>query len=70
MQDRSSLCIASLTAGRRVSRYPATPDFLSMLVALPNFTRLSSRKGAHAALSSAALQEIRAKSRGTLSASS
>jgi hypothetical protein len=37
----------------------AIPDFLLKLVALANFMRLSSRKGAHAALSSAAKQEIR-----------
>jgi hypothetical protein len=35
------------------------PDFLLDLVALRQFMRLSSRKGANAALSSAAWQEIR-----------
>jgi hypothetical protein len=40
----------------------ATPDFLWRLVASANCMRLSSRKGAHAALSSAAWQEIRVRS--------
>src|SRR3984957_17630120 len=38
------------------------PDFLSNLVALANFMRLSLRKAAHAAMSSAAWQEIRVRS--------
>ena len=37
------------------------PDFLWNLVASVNFMRLSSRKGAHAVLSSAAWQEIRVR---------
>jgi hypothetical protein len=37
----------------------ASPDFLLNLVALANFMRLSLLKGAHAALSCAAWQEIR-----------
>src|ERR1700733_15926745 len=44
------------------SLHCATPDFLSNLVALPYFMRLSLRKGAHAASSSAAWQEIRVRS--------
>jgi hypothetical protein len=40
-----------------------SPDFLSRLVALPVFMRLSSAKGAHAAQSSAAWREIRSRSR-------
>jgi hypothetical protein len=39
----------------------ATPDFLLTLVALVHFMRPSLRKGAHAALSSAAWQEIRVR---------
>ena len=39
----------------------APPDFLWNLVASANFMRLSLRKGAHAALSSAAWQEIRVR---------
>jgi hypothetical protein len=39
----------------------ATPDFLSRLVALANLMRLSLRKAAHAAMSSAVLQEIRVR---------
>jgi hypothetical protein len=46
---------------RRSLRY-ATPDFLSMLVALANLMRLSLRKAAHANVSSAAWQEIRVRS--------
>jgi hypothetical protein len=38
------------------------PDFLSRLVALTNLMRLSLRKAAHAAMSSAAWQEIRVRS--------
>ena len=45
----------------RSLRY-ATPDFLLTLVALARFIRPSLRKGAHAALSSAAWQEIRVRS--------
>ena len=48
-------------AHRRSLRY-ATPDFLLTLVALVHFMRPSLRKGAHAALSSAAWQEIRVRS--------
>jgi hypothetical protein len=40
----------------------ASPDFLLNLVALANFMRLSLLKGAHAALSCAAWQEIRVRS--------
>src|ERR1700677_3233466 len=40
----------------------ATPDFLLDLVALLQFMRPSLRKGAYAALSSAAWQEIRVRS--------
>src|ERR1700677_1049665 len=40
----------------------ATPDFLSNVVALANFMRFSLRKAAHAAMSSAAWQEIRVRS--------
>jgi hypothetical protein len=46
----------------RRSRHSATPDFLWNLMALVHFTRLSSQKGAHAALSSATWQEIRVRS--------
>jgi hypothetical protein len=46
---------------RRSLRY-AAPDFLLILVALANFIRPSLRKGAYAALSSAAWQEIRVRS--------
>jgi hypothetical protein len=48
-------------AHRRSLRY-ATPDFLLTLVALVHFMRPSLRKGAHAALASAAWQEIRVRS--------
>ena len=44
------------------SLHCATPNFLSRLVASANFMRLSLRKAAHAALSSAAWQEIRVRS--------
>jgi hypothetical protein len=44
------------------SLHYATPDFLSNLVALANFMRLSLRKAAHGAMSSAAWQEIRVRS--------
>jgi hypothetical protein len=40
----------------------APPDFLWNLLASANFMRLSLRKGAHAALSSAVWQEIRVRS--------
>ena len=40
------------------SLHSATPDFLSSVVALANFKRLSLRKAAQAAMSSAAWQEI------------
>jgi hypothetical protein len=40
----------------------ASPDFLLNLVALANFMRLCLLKGAHAALSCAAWQEIRVRS--------
>jgi hypothetical protein len=39
-----------------------TPDFLSKLVALTIFMRLSLRKAAHTAMSSAAWEEIRVRS--------
>jgi hypothetical protein len=48
--------------GNSRSLHYATPDFLWNLVALANVMRLSSRKGAQAALSSAAWQEIRVRS--------
>jgi hypothetical protein len=48
--------------GNRRSLHSATPDFLWNLVALTNIMRLSVKKGAHAALSSAAWQEIRVRS--------
>jgi hypothetical protein len=38
---------------------PASPDFLSGLVALANFMRLSLRKAAYVVLDGAAMQEIR-----------
>ena len=44
-----------------VAGNPGPPDFLWNLVALVNFMRLSLRKGAHAASSSAARQEIRVR---------
>jgi hypothetical protein len=44
------------------SLHYATPDFLLTLVALVHFMRPSLRKGAHAALSIAAWQEIRVRS--------
>jgi hypothetical protein len=47
------------------SLHYATPDFLSRLAAPANFMRLSLRKTAHAALSSAAWQEIRVRSGST-----
>jgi hypothetical protein len=46
----------------RRSLHSATPDFLWKLVALAHFMRLSLRKGAHAAASGAAWQEIRVRS--------
>jgi hypothetical protein len=46
---------------RRSLRY-TPPDFLWRLVASANFMRLSLRKDAHAAVSSAAWQEIRVRS--------
>ena len=48
-------------AHRRSLHY-ATPDFLWNLVALVHFMRPSLRKGAHAAVSSDAWQEIRVRS--------
>jgi hypothetical protein len=45
----------------RRSLRSATPDFLLTLVALVRFLRPSLRKGAHAALSSAAWQELRVR---------
>ena len=48
-------------ANRR-SLHFATPDFLWNLVAPASFMRLSLLKGAHAAVSSAASQEIRVRS--------
>ena len=49
---------------RGISRslHYAPPDFLLTLVALVHFMRPSLRKGAHAALSSPAWQEIRVRS--------
>ena len=44
------------------SLHYATPDFLWNLVALSNLMRLSLRRAAHAAVSSAAWQEIRVRS--------
>jgi hypothetical protein len=44
------------------SLHYASPDFLLMLRALTNFMRLSLRRAAHAAVSSAAWQEIRVRS--------
>jgi hypothetical protein len=44
------------------SLHYATPDFLLDLVALSQFLRPSLRKGAYAALSSAAWQEVRVPS--------
>jgi hypothetical protein len=46
----------------RSSLHYATPDFLSKLLALTIFMRLSLRKAAHTAMSSAAWQEIRVRS--------
>jgi hypothetical protein len=46
----------------RRSLRSAAPDFLLTLVALVHFMRPSLRKGAHAALSDAAWQEIRVRS--------
>jgi len=48
--------------GNSRSLHFATPDFLWNLVASASFMRLSLLKGAHAALSSAAWQEIRVRS--------
>src|ERR1700735_586923 len=48
-------------AHRRSLHY-ATPDFLLILAALMHFMRPSLRKGSHAAMSSAAWQEIRVRS--------
>ncbi len=47
--------------GNRRSLHYAPPDFLWNSVALANFMRLSLLKGAYAALSSAAWQEIRVR---------
>ena len=47
-------------AHRRSLPY-ASPDFLCKLVALANSMRLSLKKGAHAALSRGARQEIRVR---------
>jgi hypothetical protein len=46
----------------RRSLHSAPPDFLWRLLALASFMRLSLRKAAHAAMSSAAWQEIRVRS--------
>jgi hypothetical protein len=46
----------------RRSLHYAAPDFLLVLVALADFMRLSLLKAAHAAVSSAAWQEIRVRS--------
>ena len=51
-----------LGGGKRRSLRSATPDFLWNLVALLQFMRPSLRKGAYAALCSAARQEIRVRS--------
>ncbi len=48
--------------GNSRSLHYATPDFLLTLVALMYLMRPSLRKGAYAALSSAAWQEIRVRS--------
>jgi hypothetical protein len=56
----SSFCF-SINANCRSLPY-ATLDFLSNLVALANFMRLSLRKAAHAAMSSVAWQEIQVRS--------
>jgi phosphatidylserine/phosphatidylglycerophosphate/cardiolipin synthase-like enzyme len=45
----------------RQSLHCATPDFLLNSVGSASFMRLSSRKAAHAALSTAAQQEIRVR---------
>jgi hypothetical protein len=53
-ERRSRRSLQCIVAGN-----PGPPDFLWNLVASVNFMRLSSRKGAHAVLSSASWQEIR-----------
>jgi len=52
----------SVQGRNRRSLHFATPDFLLSLVASVDFMRLSLRKGARAAVSSAAWQEIRVRS--------
>jgi hypothetical protein len=57
--ERQNQIVAGQSAVR--PRIPGqTPDFLSRLVALASFMRLSLRKAVHAAKSSAAWREIRA----------
>src|ERR1700688_2772483 len=53
--------------GNRRSLHCATPNFLLSLVALAIFMRLSLKKAAHVAISSAARQEIRVRSGPTAS---
>jgi hypothetical protein len=55
----SSLGWYEAPLNRAERNHHLAPDFLSGMVALANFMRLSLRKGAHAALSGAASQEIR-----------
>jgi hypothetical protein len=57
MGENEILRISSLN--KRKALDVLAPDFLFDLVALIDFMRLSLRKGAHAALSGAAWQEIR-----------
>src|SRR5271156_1377874 len=53
---------ALITDGENCRSLPsATPDFLSRLVALAKFMRLSLRKAAHVAVVSAAWQETRVR---------
>src|SRR5271156_4911489 len=53
---------ALITDGENCRSFPsATPDFLSRLVALAKFMRLSLRKAAHVAVVSAAWQETRVR---------
>src|ERR1700691_3374687 len=62
MEDYNSLWSFVAERENRRSLHSATPDFLFRLVVLVHFMRLSLRKGAHAAMSSAAWQEIRVRS--------
>jgi hypothetical protein len=52
-------------ASRQTTHGHHSPDFLWNLVALAHFILLSLTKAAHAAMSSAAWQEIRVRSHGT-----